>query len=653
MGVLTEILVLLAGSVLTVAVAQRVSLPPILGYLLVGIIAGPHAAGFVANPEDIRFLAEFGVVFLLFTVGLELSLPQLIAMRWTVLGLGGSQVVLTAAVVGVAALALGRTPFAAIVLGGVLALSSTAIVTKQLTEQVEIHTKHGRKAVGVLLFQDLAVVPLLILVGLLSNRPSAGIAAPLLIAFLKGIAVFAALILLGRWVLRPLFREVAQARSNELFVLTALLVSLSAAWLSEQAGLSLALGAFLAGMMLGETEFRHQIEADIRPFRDVLLGLFFIAIGMLVDVHALLRLWPWVVSLAVALLVFKAALIYGLARIAGESATVATRTALVLAQGGEFGFAILALASRGHLLDPASSQIALAAILLSMAAAPLLIRYNGPLARRFTRPGDGSALQAVEEAAQGLNKHVIVCGYGRTGQNIARFLDHEDIPFLALDLDPARAREAVTAGERVRFGDISRSDILEAAGLRRARMIIITFNDAHASLRVLEHTRMRRPDIPVLVRTADDVYLDAFQSAGATAVVPETLEASLMLASHALALLEIPMSRIFRYVREVRTDRYRLLRGYFHGEEKMDLEKADRFREQLHAVTLPSGARAVGKTLAELNLEAMAVAVTAVRRGGIRGPQPEPRTVLEAGDVLVLYGNPEDLEQAEATLLSG
>lgn len=657
--ILQDVLILLTASVVVVAVFHRFALPPVAGYLFVGVALGPSASGLVSGALNIPLLAEFGVVFLLFTIGLEFSLPQLRTMRWTVFGLGSAQMLVTSMLAAIAAWYLGATWPGAVVIGGALALSSTAIVTKQLTEQMEIHSRHGRKALGVLLLQDLTVVPLLILIPILANESAGGI--PLMqalsLALLKGVAVFLLIIWLGRRALRPLFHEVAAARSNELFTLAVLLVALFAAWTTHLAGLSLALGAFLAGIMLSETEYRYQIEADIRPFRDVLLGLFFITVGMLLDPRTLLDNWHWVLLLVTALMLFKAALICTLVLVTGDDSRVAARTGAILAGGGEFGFAVLSLALASHLIQPALSQIVLAVIILSMLITPLLVRHNERIAHYIANLGlvahGHTTEQAIAQSAHELRDHVIICGYGRTGQNVARFLEHEGFAYLALDLDPARVRQAQAAGEPVGFGDAARRAILEAAGLKRARMVVISLDNPAAALKVIRHAREQKPNIPVLVRTRDDTWLEHFEQAGATAIVPEILEASLMLASHTLALLEVPLSRVFRYVREVRLDRYRLLRGYFHGEEQLDLEKAGRFREQLRAMPLPEGAYAIGKRIADTGLAEIEVTITAIRRGGIRGPQPESDTRLWADDVLVLYGTPENLEKAEILLLTG
>jgi len=656
-GALHEILILLSAAVVAVGLFRRLQLPPILGYLLVGVLVGPYGLQLIADTQDTRFLAEFGVVFLLFTIGLEFSLPQLMAMRSAVLGLGGGQVLLSTALAALVARALGIDWEGALVVGGILSLSSTAMVIKQLTEQLEIHSRHGRNAVGILLFQDLAVVPFLILIPILASGAEGGFAGPLLVAFLKGAAAFAVMLALGRWLLRPLFREIAAARSAELFMLTILLVSLTAAWATHMAGLSLALGGFLAGAMLGETEFRHQVEADIRPFRDVLLGLFFITVGMLLNLPGLLDIWPYVLLTLAGLIAGKALLITALCRLGGHEPGVALRTGLVLAQGGEFGFALISLALSAGAIAGDVGQVLLAAILLSMMVAPVIIRYNGLAAKHlFTRSylANRERIERdIESGSRSLSDHVVICGYGRIGQNIARFLEREGFHYVALDLDPNRVREANAAGEAVFYGDSTHPAILKAAGIQRARALVVSYDDPPSSLKVLARARQIREDLPILVRARDDAHLDELQAMGATEVVPETLEASLMLASHLLYLLGVPVSTIVRRVRDVRADRYRLLRGFFPGEEHVALESGEGQRERLHAVSLPRAARAVGRRLGELGLEQSGVTLTAVRHEGVRTVHPRPDLTLSAGDVLVLYGTPENLEHAEAELLKG
>lgn len=652
-----NILILLGVAVVTVALFRYLRLPQILAYLFTGVVVGPHGLGWIPDLEGTRYLAEFGLVFLMFTIGLEFSLSKLIAMRRYVLGLGGSQVLISCLVFGGMAWFWGVTVEAAIVIGGALALSSTAIVMKLLSEQLEQRSRHGHHAFSVLLFQDLIVVPFLILIPALSGTEEHAVLPAMANALIKSALVLAAIVIVGRWLLRPLFHEVALARSREFFMLTVLLLTLGSAWMTHMAGLSLALGAFFAGMLLGETEYRHQVEGDILPFRDMLLGLFFITVGMLLNLSAVASYWGWVLLCVVAIVVFKSLLITALGKLFKMETGVAIRTGLVLAQGGEFSFALIMLAERYQVMQGQVVQVVLAAVVLSMALAPLFIRYNGVIARLLV-PGyqrvRASDLDRIRDEAATTQGHVIICGYGRSGQNLAWMLEQEAVASLALDLDPVRVRDARDAGKPVVYGDAARRDVLEAAGLARASALSISFNDVTIALQILAVVRDVHPDMPVVVRTMDDVNLNRLYEAGATEVVPESLEGSLMIGSHLLLLLGTPMSRIVRQVRHARTEQYRMLRGFFHGRDIDSPEEPEAYQERLHSVTLLDDAHAIGHTLSELELvDDVGARVTAVRRGGIRGPQPAPETMLAAGDVLVLYGTPEELGAAEKLLLEG
>jgi len=649
------ILILLGVAVVLVAAFRYLRMPLVLAYLMAGVLAGPSGFGWIPDLAGTRYLAEFGLVFLLFTIGLEFSLPQLMAMKRTVLGGGGAQVLLSFLAFGGIAYALGVSAPGAVVIGGMLALSSTAIVMKLLVDQLEQHSRHGRAALGVLLFQDLVVVPFLIVIPALGGDGSQPVLAALGWALVKSVFVLAAILFVGRMWLRPIFHEVALARSREFFTLTVLLLTLLAAWFTNLAGLSLALGAFLAGLMIGETEYRHQVESDILPFRDVLLGLFFITVGMNLDLHILRSQWHWALLALLAMLFVKTIIVLGIGRLFRLETGVALRTGLVLATSGEFGFALLVQAEQYRVLAANSIQIVLAAMVLSMLIAPLLIRYNGAIAKRLVkgyRERRESNLEQIRTVAGHARGHVILCGFGRSGQNLAWMLKEEGMSYLGLDLDPVRVRDARDAGEPVVYGDSARRDVLLAAGLQQARALVISFVDVSTARRILSATRDLRPDMPVIVRTIDDHDLEVLKNAGATEVVPESLEGSLMMGSHLLMLLGVPVSRVLRQVQSVRRDRYRMLRGFFHGAAGVD-ETEESYRERLHSVTLLPQAYAVGKKLAELPLAESKVTVTAVRRGGITGPEPEPDTKLIAGDVLVLFGKPEALEHAEKVLLEG
>jgi len=644
------ILVLLAVSLTVGVLFLRLHLPPILGYLAVGVLVGPYGFAWIDDTEHTRALAEFGVVFLLFTIGLEFSLPQLIRMKRIVLGLGGSQVFLTTAITAAVALYSGLPMESALVLGGVVAMSSTALVIRQLTDQVELHTRHGRNAVGILLFQDVMVIPFLILVSQPAGAVDGASAATVLAALGKGLFALIVILAIGRWGLRPLFRGIAKFRSTELFTLTVLLVTLGAASITHQMGLSFALGAFLAGMMLSETEFRHEVEAEIRPFRDLLLGLFFITIGMLFNVQLLPEIWLPVLLLLLVLVTFKLLLIAGLCRLMGWDSAVALRTGLVLAHGGEFGFAILSLALGADLLPDNYGQIVLAALLISMGIAPFLLRFNGRLVHRFMPVTATMSQKAIKDqisnSSRSLSGHVIICGYGRVGQNIARFMEDEQIRFIATDLDPVLVQNAVKAKEPVFYGDAANTEILKAAGLERAAALVISMNDESTAFKILHRVRQFNTKIPILVRTRDDTSFEQLQQAGATEVVPETMEASLMLSSLLMMMLNIPVSHVFYKMRQVRKDHYALLHRVLPGEEAIVTTPGGSVKEHW-TIELTECMRATDHTIEELGLEKLKVTVTAMQRKENRIPNPASDMLLHAGDTLVLFGTPADLEKAE------
>jgi monovalent cation:H+ antiporter-2, CPA2 family len=655
---LLQILILLTASICVVAGVRKLALPAILGYLVVGMLVGPHALGWAADNDTTRLLADFGVVFLVFTLGLEFSLPRLVAMRWEVLGVGGAQVLVTTGLVASAAILLFHiAPAVAVVVGGAVAMSSTAIIITQLTEQSENNRTHGRLAVAICLFQDLSFPLLLALVSALGSGEQS--ADPMHIVRVIGIAGLALVVVLaaGRWLLRPLFMAIASVRSTELFSLAVLLAVLASAWATHAAGLSLALGAFLAGMMLAETEFRHQVEATIRSYREVLLGLFFITVGMLLDVRLLLKHLLLVSAILVGMLLLKAAVVAVVAEPATKSWFKSLRTGVVVALGGEFGFALMTLLLRHDLLDPAVVQPLLAATVLSMVLSPVLIRHNRRITRILLSESGPRRTEAMRETAATLavaeREHVVICGFGRVGQNIARVLEQTGFEYIALDLDPYRIRQGRQAGDPVMYGDAGQIEVLQNVGLARASCVVITFASPEVALRILRAVRHLRRDVPILVRTQDDTKLEQLQAAGATEVVPETFEASLMLLSHLLLLLKLPVARVIRTVNEIRNGRYSMLRQYFRAAGAEQLDETHAFREELHSVILPPHAWAVGKSIAELGERGSQATVSAVRRDGIVGREPGTDTVFKEGDVVVVCGTPEAVEHAETLLLMG
>jgi len=654
-------LLLLGASILAVALLRRVGMPTLVGYLAVGAILGPYAGNLAGDSEMVHTLGEFGVVFLMFTLGLEFSLPKLAALRSYVFGLGPLQVLGTMGLVMVAAVVMpwawvdwlipgGIDWRAAVVIGGAFAMSSTALVSKMLAENRELETEHGKRVFGILLFQDLALIPLLILTPALSNGSDQWREDLAWAAVKAGLLLFV-LLRFGPPVMRGWFLRVARLRSHEVFTLNVLMATLLFAWLTGKAGLSMELGAFVAGMLISETDYRYQVEEDIKPFRDLLLGLFFITIGMKLNVAVVLAAWPVVLALLVLPVLLKFAIVALLVWGSGGGAATAVKTGIWLAQAGEFAFVLLVLAMQGQLVDESAMQPMLAAMLLSILLSPFLIRQADRIALGVSSSEwmqRSLQLQLIATRSIVQQKHVIICGYGRSGQSLAHVLEAEGIPFVALDLDPDRVRQAAAAGESVVFGDASRRETLLAAGVHRASALVVTYADTPATLHLLSVTRQLAPALPVLVRTTSDGDLDVLRAAGATEVVPEIVEGSLMLASHALALTGVPLSRVLRRVRDVRDSRYQILRGYFHGVDEQEAENIEESHQRLQTVTIQAGVAAVGRALADLPLGGCRL--TALVRAGRRIVDPSPELGIETGDTLVLAGTYEQVNRAQADL---
>jgi K+:H+ antiporter len=652
---LNDGLILLALSLLVVWVLKRVKLPAILGYLFVGTLIGPYALGWLPESGTIQTLAEIGVVFLLFMIGLEFSLSRLIAMRTTVFGLGSCQVIISTLSGGAIVWLTGIDWQGALVVGGALALSSTAIVAKQLTDQLEMQARHGQLSIAILLFQDLAVVPLLVIIPILVIDNDQSLALHLLTALGKGVFAVFIMFQIGRRLLRPYYHLVAATRSAEIFTLATLFVSLIAAWLTHQLGLSLALGAFMAGLMLSETEYKHQIQADIRPFRDVLLGLFFISVGAQLDVSIIVKEWFWVGLLTAGLIVGKGAVIAILTRLAGYELPVAFRTGLTLGQAGEFSFAVLVVAISNGLLTIQETQPIIAATLLSMLITPVLIRYNRRITERLFRGVYTAGLNAPPKelisACETLSEHVIICGFGRIGQNLANILREMNIPYVALDLDASLIKEAWEAGENVFYGDSTHAEILKRAELRRASALIITFDDALIAEHIIRSARPINKNIPIVVRSKDDQYMDNLHDIGASNVVPESFEASMMLAIHVLQHMGISTDKSLAFVEQARKDNYRQLRGYFRGEESLGMDEPDALR--LHTIILLPESYAVGKSKDDVKFDEINSSLVSVRRGQNRIELFDKTFCFQKGDAVVIEGIQSAVLNTEKRLLIG
>lgn len=655
-SMLNSILSVFVAALIVTVLFRHLKLPLVLGYLFVGALFGPNGLGILPDMEDIKRLAEFGIVFLMFTVGLEFSLPKLIALKKSVFLLGGLQVILCILITLLVGLLLDMTFLSSFIVGGIVAMSSTAIVAKQLNDQLELYSPHGLNAFGILLFQDLAVIPFIILVAGLAKTSEASLSTIFLWAFAKGIIAILLIFAIGRWLLKPLFRMIAKTHAIELFTLTVLLVTLTSAWLTHFFGLSFALGAFLAGMMLAETEFKHQIEVEIRPFRDILLGLFFISIGMLANLSTWGSTWQWIGLLVIALVLGKLLLITFISRLTGNNLSTSLRTGLVLAQGGEFGFAILTLALSTTAIPPAYGQVILAALLISIVLSPLLIYFNKNITE-FLLPAtvkESETLieERVQEVAKHLSHHVIICGYGRVGQHIARLLDSIHLPFIGLDLDAELINSASLGGDNVIYGDATHPGILLAAGIHHAKILVVCLSDTKAAMKIFMMAQQLRPELPILLRCRDEAELKQFKEMGATHVIAEIYETSLSLSSQLLHLVHMSKQKIAEIIHNIRKSDYDLLQKVFSGSFESNTED-ELEREQLFPVIILEGSAAKGKAISEFKLADLDIEVITLKRGKLKQRNPRSTTKLEANDILVLFGSPSSLEEAERRLMEG
>jgi CPA2 family monovalent cation:H+ antiporter-2 len=648
------IILLLFCSVGLVALLRNAKLPPMIAYFLVGLILGPSGLAVLTDSESNRHLVEFGIVFLMFTIGLEFSLPTLNSMRKILFGVGLTQVGITLLISTMLAMFVGLSLIDGFVVGAAVTMSSTAIVSKILMERLDLNTRHGKLSIGILLFQDLAVIPVLILISTLAN-PNFDLFQSFSIVLIKATILFVIVFWVGKPVLNWWFGIIARQKSSELFVLNVLMVTLIFAYITDYFGLSFALGAFVAGMLISETHYRFQVESDIAPFRDILLGLFFITIGMMLNINLLFSNILLILSFLIILILFKSLLITILIKIFGYETGVGIRTGVILAHAGEFSFVILALAQQEKILNDFVSQVVLAVALLSMLIAPFIIQFNGRIARKLSKTylkNSQDNIKNIEELGHKFNDHVILCGFGRSGQYLSRFLSEENIPYIAVDIDMTRVNDAATAGENVVYGDASRLEVLKAAGIDSAKGLIVTYADDRASEKVLTVVRSYNKDIPVIVRTMDESGLEKIRAAGANEVVPEVLEGSLMLASHALVIFDVPLSRVIKKIREFRESKYKIFKGYFKGvsDEKDDLIN----QHQLHSIEIKNKSFLNGKLLSDIPFEEYGISIHHLRRPNmLEDIEPRDDLRLDTGDVVVVLGHFEEIRLFENYSLNG
>ncbi|MBL8838349.1 MAG: cation:proton antiporter [Alphaproteobacteria bacterium] len=564
---LRELVVFLVIAGIIVPFAHRQRISPVLGYLIVGTIVGPYGLGrlgeslgvfrfaVIDDIDAVKRIGELGVVFLLFMIGLDLSIERLWSLRRLVFGFGGLQVIVSAAAIGLIAAALGAAPRAALVVGTCLALSSTAVVTSLLIEQRRFATPVGRASFAVLLFQDLAVVPILVMLSVLGEPDGGGIAAGLMRALIEAAAMIVLIVAVGRTILRPAFRMVAGTRLREVFMALTLLASIGAAALTGMVGLSMALGAFLAGLLLAESEYRHQVAVDIEPFKGLLLGAFFLSVGMGIDPRQLAVDWAVTLAAVAGLIGLKAAIAVPLGRAFGLPWPVAVEAGIVLGQGGEFAFVVVGLAAASAILDAGTAQFVLAVVSLSMLVTPALAAAGRGLAARLARPAQPGGADAAA-ASPALEGHAIIAGFGRVGRMAARVLDAQRADYIALDRDDALVEGCRAAGQPVYFGDASVPTMLERVRAGSAHTLIVTMDDPAAVERTVRAARERWPQLRICARARDFDHAQRLIALGATAVVQEAVELSLQLAGQVLEGLGVPdetVSQLIDQERELTT----------------------------------------------------------------------------------------------------
>ena len=650
------IILLLISSVVFLTLFRYLKLSATIAYFVVGILLGPSAAGFLHDSESVRHFVEFGIVFLMFSIGLEFSLPKLNSMRGILFGLGGAQVLITLATSLFISRLFGLDFTMAFVVGSALTMSSTAIVSKLLIERLDLNSRHGKLSIGILLFQDIAVIPILILIPALSSQ-SIDINTIFISISLKVILLLSILFWLGKPVMNFWFGLVAKQKSRELFVLNVLMVTMFFAYLTELAGLSYALGAFLAGMLISETRYRYQVESDISSFRDILLGLFFISVGMMLNLNVFFDNFWVILSILFAYTLFKASLIALLTKAFKYEMGVGIRTGVILGQAGEFSFVILALANEQNLIGGEILQIVLSVCLLSMITASFLIPYNGKIARFLSRSYTKNSqknIDKIDEVGHNLSDHVILCGYGRSGQFLGRFLKEENISFIAIDMDLNRVNDAASAGEKVMYGDASRRVVLNAAGIGTCKAVIITYADDRASSKVLSVIRESYLELPIIVRTTDETSIERLQEEGASEVVPEVLEGSLMLGSHALIMLGVPLGRVVKKIRAFRSERYAMFRGYFKGTTDITDDFSGQEQLELHSIEVRKNPLLLSVKLDSIRFEDFHVQIQYLRRPNmLEDIEPRPDILLSNGDTLVILGLQKDINRFEKYLSTG
>ncbi len=649
-----DLVLALLGFALVAAVFFRLSsMPLLIGYLFVGIILGPNLFDLIKEKTGVAHLAEFGIVFLMFSIGLEFNLSKLASIWRTVIQWGGLQLVLSAILFAVFSYMFGFTIAQGLIFGTILGLSSTAILAKSLSDRMELQLPFGQIVLAVLLFQDLAVIPVIIILPALAGVEG-DLISELGLAFFNATLILMIVLIFGQRLIRPWFRFIAKQKSSELFTLNVLFITLALAWCTDKFGLSLALGAFLAGILISETEFAEQVEQDINPYKNVLLGLFFVTVGMQLDLNVVFNNWLFIILVLLSVLMAKIIVVAVIGFLLKSDNRDTLRSALILSGTGEFGIVLLTQANQYAFFNTEHSQIILAILILSMIISPFVIEKREKIFHMFKGDrwlDDSVEVFRIAQESMRSSQQVLICGYGSSGQHLGRFLAGENVSYIALDLDATCVSESAAAGEPAVLGDARKKEILTAAGLRHVDVVIITYSSAKSVIATLEVVKKLRPNVYTIVRTQDHTDIEIFKNAGASEIMSDKYESSLSVGMETLKILGFSQDAAISRAQDVRHRQYSLFQGFFTGD--LNQNSISDEESHLHAVEVQSGAWAIDRKLSDLELQHLGVIVTAMIRNGIRGPFPQPGTIIRQSDVIVLLGVESDLSSAEIRIIRG
>ncbi len=644
---LNSIVIVISLSVVVLFIFHRLRAPTIVGFLLTGILAGPQGLGLISASEQVSLLADIGVVLLLFTVGIEVSLRDIIQLKKYVLVGGSLQVALTTLAVFLVMMSLDLPVGTAVLLGLLVSLSSTAIVLRIIQKREEFDSLHGRTTLGILIFQDMAVVPMMLLIPLLPGSTLALGSSPLAVA-LKGLSIVALIIISAKWLVPRILYSIARTRDRELFLLSIVAICLAVAWITSLAGLSLGLGAFLAGLIISESPYSHQAFGNIVPLRDVFTSFFFISIGMLLDVGVLIANPAFIVLLALAVMALKAALAGLAISLMGLPFRIIILVSLALSQIGEFSFVLSKVGFESGLISREYYQIFLDVTVLTLAATSLIMAVSPKVAEGMLRLPLPSRLKArpypsVSKELEALEDHLIIIGYGVNGRNVARSAKRESIPYLIVDMDPEIVMREGKSGEPIYFGDAASEAVLNHVGICKAKAMVIAISDPSATRRITELARRLNPDIFIIARTRYVQEMKPLHDLGADEVIPEEYETSIEIFSRVLSRYDVPRDKIESFIDQIRSDGYDMFRSY--SREPFCSADLSLMTEDISTLKVCQGSPASERTLGELELEALDIKPLAVHRGMDTLSNPDRGLVLLTDDVVILMGREENIHK--------